>query len=164
MPDVTSIKLHGWDKKPRTTLRSIKIGDIFLLELDAASFAAGRIISKVDIGHGVEILDLLLKQADITHQMIASSRRLCPPFFVDSYGLFDRKIEGDWRIVGHDSEFAAHEENTYFSYGGGQYWKVDIFGNESEISKSEAEKYPSYTPLGDLRVREKVGHLLKSGA
>jgi hypothetical protein len=41
MPDMTSIKLHGWDKKPRTTLRSIKIGDIFLPELDAASFAAG---------------------------------------------------------------------------------------------------------------------------
>ena len=151
---MTLIKIHGWNKKPRAALRGIKIGDIFLLSIDGSSYAAGRVLSKVDIGHGVEFFDLLLPHPEITVSEIASARRAGTPVFVDSYGLFDRKIEGDWRIVGHDDGFVPRAESAYFSYGAGQYWKVDIFGGEVEVSQQEAKKYPPYSPQGDVKVKQ----------
>lgn len=160
---MTLIKIHGWDKKPRTALRGIKVGDIFLLSIDGESYAAGRVLSKVDIGHGVEFFDLLLPRPEITASEIAAAQRAGTPVFVDSYGLFDRKIEGDWRIVGHDDGFAPREESTYFSYGAGQYWRVDIFGAEEEVSQKEAEKYPSYSPQGDAKVKQWLVPLLHRG-
>ena len=155
------IKIHGWDKKPRTALRGIKAGDIFLLLIDGGSYAAGRVLSKVDIGHGVELFDLLLPRPEISASEIASAQRAGMPVFVDSYGLFDRKIEGDWRIVGHDGGFVPQAENAYFAYGAGQYWKVDIFGSEVEVSQREAEKLPPYSPQGDLKVKQWLVSRLK---
>lgn len=147
-------KIQKWDKKSRTTLHSIKVGDIFLMAIDDSRYAAGRIISKVDIGHGAEFFDLILSNPEISATAIESAKRLCSPVFLDSYGLFDRKIEGDWRIVGHDQSLFLADENIYFTYGAGQYWKVDIFGNETEISKEESEKYPPYSPQGDAQIKD----------
>lgn len=153
-------KKLSWEAKPRTMLRYIKVGDIFMLSLDGSSYAVGRILSKVDIGHGVEFFDLLLPSPAVAWEKIESATRLCDPVFIDSYGLFDKKIEGDWRIVGHDSNFAPHEEESYFSCGGGQYWKVNIFGEEVEVTQKEAEKYPPYTPQGDKKVKQWLVPLL----
>lgn len=160
---MTLINIYGWDKKPRTALRGIKVGDIFLLSIDGRAYAAGRFLSKVDIGHGVEFFDLLLPKPEITASEVVSAQRVGTPVFVDSYGLFDRKIEGDWRIVGHDDGFVPHEESAYFSYGAGQYWKVDIFGAEVEVSRSEAEKYPPYSPQGDVKVKQWLVPILNRG-
>lgn len=62
---MTSIKIQGWEKKPRTTLRGIKVGDIFMLSLGDLTFAVGRILSKTSIGHGAEFFDLLLSRPEI---------------------------------------------------------------------------------------------------
>ncbi|WP_373233276.1 Imm26 family immunity protein [Cohnella sp.] len=92
---MTSIKIQGWEKKPRTTLRGIKVGDIFMLSLGDLTFAAGRILSKTSIGHGAEFFDLLLTRPEFSAADIESSRRACPPVIIDSYWVFDRKLDYD---------------------------------------------------------------------
>ncbi|PCE34067.1 Imm26 family immunity protein [Burkholderia ubonensis] len=157
-----SIKLHGWDKKPRTPIRSLKVGDIFLMALSESSYAVGRILSKLDIGHGVEFFDLNLSEHEVAAGQIENAEMLAGPVIVDSYWVFDRKPDCDWRIVGHESGFSPSEGvNAYFSYGGAQYWKIDLFGNQVEISKREAEELPPYTPQRDAQIKKWLTPLLK---
>jgi len=153
---MSSIKIHGWDKKPRTMLRYLKVGDIFLFALDESSYAAGRILSRVAIGHGVEFFDLLLLQPEVTIVQIETAKRMGRPVFIDAYCHFDRKVVGDWRIVGHHHDFVPSEERgVYFTYGDPDYqcWKIDLFGNETEITAGEARELPPYTPQLDARVK-----------
>jgi len=158
---MTTIKIHGWDKKVRTMIRFIKVGDIFLADLGNSLFAAGRILSKLNIGHGVEFFNLVLHEPQISIEEIESAKRLCPPVIIDSYWLFDRKIDCDWRIIGHETGFSVRpESDVYFSYGGGRYWRVDIFGNEKEISEREADNFPPYTPQACEQVKQWLVPLL----
>ncbi|MDR3100193.1 MAG: immunity 26/phosphotriesterase HocA family protein [Paraburkholderia sp.] len=159
---MSTIKIHGWDKKPRTPLRSLKVGDIFLLSLGDSAYAAGRILSKVDIGHGVEIFDLKLSNPEITAEQIIESKIIKEPVIIDSYWVFDKKPDCDWRIVGHDSGFSLPEKlNAHFSYGGAKHWKVDLFGHQVEISQKEAENLPPYTPQRDAQVKKWLLPLIK---
>ena len=59
------IKLWGWDKKPRTMLRYIKLGDIFCFEYDDHTYCFGRIMAKVQF-YIVEILDYTSEQPIIS--------------------------------------------------------------------------------------------------
>jgi len=163
---MSSIKIHGWNKKPRTMLRYLKVGDIFLFALDESSYAAGRILSRVAIGHGVEFFDLLLPQPEVTAEQIESAKRMGRPVFIDAYSLFDRRAEGDWRIVGHHHGFVPGEERgVYFTYGICPYRKVDLFDNEiAIITESEARELPHYSPKGDAQVKRWLVPLLTGKA
>ncbi|MDR1848537.1 MAG: immunity 26/phosphotriesterase HocA family protein [Zoogloeaceae bacterium] len=158
---MSSIKIHGWDKKPRTMLRYLKVGDIFMLSLDYGSYAAGRILSDVSIGNGVEFFDLLLPRPEVTVAQIESAKRIGTPVFINSYGLFDRKSVGNWRIVGHHHGFVPGEERgVYFTYGVGPFWKIDLFDNEIQITESEARKLPLYVTQDDAKVKKWLVPLL----
>ncbi len=160
---MSDLKVFEWNKKVRTVLRSIRPGDIFMFELEPKRFATGRIMSKVDFGHVAEILNYFPDSPQISAETLRSAKRVIPPVVLDSYTLFDKKLAGDWRIVAHEEDYSASpSEQVFFGYGAGaSFKKVDMFGNEISVAKSEAEKLPSYSPKQDWDMRELVAPYLK---
>lgn len=63
------IKIWGWEKKPRTMLRFLKIGGIFCFKYDDHTYCFGRIMAHV-IVHIVEIFDYVSDQPVITDEDI----------------------------------------------------------------------------------------------
>ncbi|AJJ06843.1 immunity 26/phosphotriesterase HocA family protein [Yersinia pseudotuberculosis] len=157
---MSDFKFWRWDKKPRTMLRFIKPGDIFCFRLDGEKYCFGRIISEMSVGHVAEIFDFISSLPEVTEGDISHSLRLTELIVLDTYTLFDKKIEpeGDWRIIGHqDSYTPTNVENTYFTYGiGNSCKKVDIFNNEVPITESEARKIPELVPLRDVHIKELI--------
>lgn len=99
-------------------IRFIKTGDIFCFLNEKNTYCFGRILSKVSIGNVVEILDFVSPTPEIKVNEIEQSNRLIELVILDSYTLFDRKIEGDWRIIGrHINYIPTDFENTFFTYG-----------------------------------------------
>lgn len=84
--------------------------------------------------------------------------RLMPLIILDSYSLFDRKREGEWRIIAHQKNFEpVNVKKTFFVYGANSMKKrVDIWGNIEDISDAESKQYPDYSPCGDWDVQELV--------
>lgn len=153
-------KFWDWDKKPRTMLRFVKPGDIFCFRLDDERYCFGRIISEISVGHVAEIFDFISSLPEIREKDISHSQRLTELIILDTYTLFDRKIEadGDWRIIGHQNNYIpTNVENTYFTYGiGNSCKKVDVFNNEISITESEAKKIPELTPLRDIHIKKLI--------
>ena len=98
-------------------LRFLKSGDIFCFKYDDHTYCFGRIMSKV-IFHIVEIFDYTSDQPIITGKdILRSGRLLVTP--LDTYGLFDRKSEGEWRIIGRQEDYTLPEDAAefWFSWG-----------------------------------------------
>ncbi|MFR3729052.1 immunity 26/phosphotriesterase HocA family protein [Lacrimispora sp.] len=151
-------KIWGWEKKKRTMLRYIKPGDIFCFSFDEESYCFGRIVAKITFGHVAEIFNHMSSEPIIDEEEIVESSRLIEPVILDSYSLFDRKAEGDWRIIGHQEEYVPEKfENVYFAYGLGHSCKItDIWGNEKPISEEEKNNYHLLSPKGDFKVKELI--------
>lgn len=137
-------------------LRFIKPGDIFCFKLSQSSYAFGRVISKIMTGHVVEILGEPKSCPEADWSDILASPRKVPPFILDSYSLFDRKLEGEWRIIGRQTNFVPNKvDNVCFTYGvAGSCKKVNVFGEESAITEKESKKYPLLSPMGDEQVKK----------
>jgi hypothetical protein len=149
---MTTVKIYGWDKKVKTSLKKIKPGDIFCFALGAKRYGVGRIMTQNSLGHVAEIFNQVLSSPVVNS---ISFDRLGGPVILDSYSLFDRKTEGDWRVVAHQENYQpSAEEPVRFVYGVADNVKVvDIFDNETSCSGKEHD-YPSYSPMGDEEVRE----------
>lgn len=156
---LSNFKLFGWEKKPITVLRSIKPGDVFCFEVSKGRYCFGRIIAKVSVGHTAEIYDLFLPEPTVSEQQISAAKRIIPPVVLDSYGLFDKKISGEWRIIGSGPEFIpGGVDNFYFVYGAEENRKkVDIFGNTSPVSNAASQDYPAYSPKQDDQIKFMLG-------
>lgn len=152
---MNQLNAYGWDLRKKTLLRNIKVGDIFCFLIEGG-YRFGRIMTRNKLGHVAEIFD---KVADSPNPAGLKFKRIGQPVILDSYGLFDRKIEGDWRIVAHQDGYTPPiDEPVYFTLGiGGSCKRVDIFDNEEAITESEAKKLPDYSPLGELDVIEELG-------
>jgi len=154
---MSALKIWDWDKKPRTMLRFIKPGDIFCLKINEHQYRFGRIISKIFSGHVAEFFDLTFSTPKITESQLSESKTSLPPQLIDTYSLFDRKIENgsDWRIIGHHDDYTpAHMNDVYFIYGlEGSLKKIDIFDNETNASIEDSQKYPRLNPLGDYDIK-----------
>lgn len=159
---MSRIKLHGWNKKVRTMLRFIKPGDIFCFKLDDGKYCFGRIISKIVTGHVAEIFDYISSIPEISEEEILNSKRLVEPIILDSYTLFDKKLEGEWRIIGSQNDYIPKDvSNIYFSYGvANSCKKVDIYDNETSITELESKGMPRLSPRSDLYIRELVTNAL----
>lgn len=85
-------------------------------------------MTKNSLGHVAEIFDEVLNSPAVNS---LSFSRLGAPVILDSYSLFDRKTEGDWRIVAHEIGYQpSNEESIRFVYGVANNVKlVDIFDN-----------------------------------
>jgi len=149
------IKIWGWDKKPRTMLRFIKPGDIFCFRFDENTYCFGRIISKV-IFWTAEIFDYVSPNPEINEEAILKASRLINPVVLDAYCLFDRRTEGEWRIIGRQEDYTPQNmDNVFFTYGvASGCKKVDIWNNETPISAEEQKKYIMLSPDGDYGVKE----------
>lgn len=96
--------------------------------------------------------------ADVVSEQVAGVlNEICSsdPVILDSYSLFDRKAEGDWRIVAYDNEYQAPlDEPIRFSYGVADNKRlVDIFDNETFLVGME-EDFPRYSPMGDEKIKK----------
>lgn len=151
-------KPSGWDAKPRTVLRSIRPGDLFLFVLEPGRYGVGRIVSAVSVGHVAEFFEPVLDTPDVTGFSPAEARRRGRPLIIDSYSLFDRKLEGDWRIVARQENFQPVDvDDVFFTYGdASNRRKVDVFDRETAIDAAEASRLPPYSPHGDWQVRHKL--------
>lgn len=141
------IKLWGWSKKSRTMIRFIKNGDIFCFRMSEKEYRFGRIISKITMGHVVEIFDFSSLVPEITKEQVLNAKRGMPPFLLDTYRTFDRKMKeeeyDDWRIIGHHRHYIPQDaDSIFFVYGVGPFHKVDIYGADHPISKEEAAQLP----------------------
>ena len=155
------IKIWGWEKKQRTLLRYIKIGDIFCFKYDEHTYRFGRIMARVTF-YIVEIFDYASDQPIISEDDISNANRLLA-IPLDVYSLFDRKIEGEWRIIGHQENFIPEQaEDIWFSWGiGWECRKSDIFHNTVYISEEEWKALPPLSPNGDYSVKRQIANLLK---
>lgn len=145
---MNKLKIYGWERKPKTLLRNIKPGDVFCFFLKDV-YRFGRIMAKNSLGHVAEVFTHVSESPDASE--LSSMERVGNPIILDSYGLFDRKIEGDWRIIAHQENYVVPEdEQIFFTYGvGSGCKKIDIFDTEVAISESESRKLPDYSPLGE---------------
>ena len=158
------INIWGWDKKKRTMLRYIKSGDIFCFQLNKQKYCFGRIMTKFPEGHVAAILDYISTDTVIKAEDIQNASRLIQLVVLDSYSLFDKKAEGEWRIVGHQEDYKpSNVEDIYFTYGIGAWCKkVDIFGNEPSIKQEEQAQYIRLSPIGDIGVRDMILQRIES--
>lgn len=154
---MSDFKFWDWDKKPRTMIRFVKPGDIFCFRLDECKYAFGRVISKIVTGHIAEIFDFISPKPEISETSLNGSKRIIDPMVIDTYSLFDKKIEtgSDWRIIGHQDNYQpSNVEDIYFSYGvGNSCKKEDVFGNIYSISEDEARSLPRLSPHGNYDVK-----------
>lgn len=152
------IKIWEWDKKPRTMLRYINMGDIFCFKFDDYTYCFGRIMAKVQF-HIAEIFDYVSNEPVITEVDICNAGRFMV-IPLDTYSLFDRKSERarkpDWRIIGHQENYIPENvEGIYFAWGIGMgRRKSDVFGNTVPISEDEWRALPKLSPQGEYRVRQ----------
>jgi len=130
-----------------------------MFRVDDNRYGIGRILIKIDFGHLAEVFDEILHSTELSEEIIRHFKRVNSPIILDSYGLFDKKLEGDWRIVAQQDGFQMPtSDNVYFSYGATNSWKkIDVFGNEESITGNEANKLPKYSPKGDREVKEMLG-------
>ena len=73
---------------------------------------------------------------------------------MDVYSTLDNKKhiqKGEWRVLGHYDNFELTPDeikNVFFEYGSsGMKRKIDLLGNDQEISDKEAEEYLPYSPV-----------------
>ncbi|ENT4820041.1 TPA: immunity 26/phosphotriesterase HocA family protein [Citrobacter farmeri] len=155
---MSDFKFWGWDKKPRTMLRFVKTGDIFCFQLDDDKYGFGRIMSLMTVGHISEFFDLFSKKPVITEEEINRAKRIIDPIIIDTYSLFDKKIESgsDWRIIGHQRGYSPKNvDGIYFAFGvGHDCKKKDFYGNVSHISQDEWENTPKLSPKGDYDIKK----------
>ncbi|WP_285426621.1 Imm26 family immunity protein [Pseudomonas sp. efr-133-TYG-103a] len=147
--------IYGWESRKKTPLRNIEPGDIFCFSVEGG-YRFGRIMSRNKLGHVAEIFNTI---SGSPNPVDLKFDRIGRPVILDSYGLFDRKIEGDWRVVAHQEEYSPPvDESIYFTFGvGAGCRRVDIFDNEVAISEFEAKKLADYSPLGEQDVIEELG-------
>ncbi|MFK3942573.1 Imm26 family immunity protein [Pseudomonas monteilii] len=152
---MNNLKLYQWDAKSRTAFNKLKVGDVFCFQLDSQKYAIGRIMTRNSLGHVAEIFDEIVDKPIVDK---VPKIRLGEPVILDSYSLFDRKAEGDWRVVAHDKDYKpSGDESVRFVYGDtGNVRLVDIFDNEVLLT-DERKCYPSYSPMGDWDIKEHFG-------
>ena len=154
---MNGLTLWNWDKKQRTMLRYIKAGDIFCFQYNENTYCFGRILSRLSIGTPAEIFNYVSDSPTITKEVIENTGRMFYPINLDIYTLFDRKLMGEWRIIGKQSCFKPTNTNDiFFTYGIAPCKKMDIYGNETIITKEEAKSIQDFGFMNDFHIKELV--------
>lgn len=154
---MSKIKLWSWDKKPRTMIRYVKVGDIVCFEIDSSGnkFGYGQIIARLTAGFAFKGLDILHTNPDsITIDEFESAEQLGKVFILDVYTTLDKKKflqNGEWRVIGSEDDFKLLDSDinsVYFSMGGkGMYQKKNWLNETFPISDEEADNYLAYGPV-----------------
>ncbi|AXT53792.1 phosphotriesterase [Aquimarina sp. BL5] len=130
-------------------------GDILSIDLDNNEYAFARVLSKLSIGHCIEIFDHIGSKPD-DYKNINFGSRLLQPQIIDSHSLFWLGKEGNWNVLEkHEDYTPPSNENTKFEYGDeSNPTLIDIFGNKEEKSNSDENRYPPYIPKGDIQIKK----------
>lgn len=154
---MSNIELWGWDKKPRTMLRYVKVGDIVCFEIDRSGnkFGYGQLIARLTGGFVFKGLNITHDHADsITVEELQKAESLGSMYLLDVYGTLDNKKylhDGDWRIIGHEKDFRLSEKDintVFFEYGAnGVKKKVSLLNEHTPITDKEAENCIPATPV-----------------
>ncbi|WP_308018360.1 Imm26 family immunity protein [Neisseria bergeri] len=151
------VNLWGWDKGTRTMLRFIKVGDILCFKINESEekYGYGILIAKLDGWFACRIYDIQHTNPNVvTTKEIMEAKQLGKIFILDVYSTLDNKKhihKGEWRVLGHYDNFELTPDeikNVFFEYGpSGMKRKIDLLGNDQEISDKEAERYLPYSPV-----------------
>ncbi len=155
------LEIWGWEKKPRTMLRYLDAGQIFCFKFDDNTYCFGRLMTKVSVGHIAEFFDYTAHNPELGADSLNSAKRIYVQV-LDSYSLFDRKSEGDWRIIGACGNYIPTDvEDIIFHFGIGSGTRlVDFFDHTTPVSPDEAKKYPPLSPRGDYLIKEDIRRLI----
>lgn len=135
----------------------LKPGDVFSLQMDDGRFGFGRIIARINEGHVSEIFDVFAATPSIDPN--AAHRRLTPLVVLDAYGLFQRKSEGNWGIIGKTENYQpdADTAGARFAWGvKGQQKASNLSGGFEPVSDAEAERMPRASPKGDYDIQQLI--------
>lgn len=156
------IEIWGWDKKPRTMLRYLDPGQIFCFQFDENKYCFGRLMTHCAVGHIAEFFDFISSLPEITAERIKKSKRT-EIAILDSYSLFDRKTEGEWRIIGICNNYIPTDvENIIFYFGVGDVLTlIDFFYRMKSVPKDEAMKFPPQSPFGDYLIKKLLADKIK---
>jgi hypothetical protein len=156
---MSELTIWNWDRKQRTMLRYIKAGDIFCFQYNERTYCFGRIITRLKIGTPSEIFDYVSSTPVISKDTIINSKRMFHPVNLDVYTLFDRKLMGEWRIIGKDDNYTpVNVEDVFFTFGIAPCKRIDVFGNETIITKNESDSIQDFGFLNDFHIKELVKH------
>lgn len=110
------------------------------------------------VGHFAEIFDYISNDTVIEMDDIKNASRLTSIVILDSYSLFDRKTEGEWRIIGRQEDYTPTDaEDIYFAWGiGSGCRKSNIFDDTISISEEESRSLPKLSSTGDWVIRKQV--------
>ena len=129
-------------------------GDIFAFKIKDECFGFGRLISKVSVGMVAEIFDYISPHP--IFDMTKTDSWLIQPLVLDTYSLFERRLEGDWRIIAHTEPFVADSkyDNIKFIYGEppNNLKAVSVDDKTQPISSDAARGCREYAPYGDYHV------------
>ncbi|EAU3937542.1 hypothetical protein ICI63_004612 [Salmonella enterica subsp. enterica] len=91
---------------------------------------------------------------------MSNARRIIEPIIVDTYSLFDKKLENgsDWRIIDHQVNYNPKNlDGIYFALGiGDSCKKKDCYGNDFLISESEWKTLPKLSPKGGFDIKKRL--------
>jgi len=139
-------------KKKKVKLES---GDVLSIDLGNNEYAFARVLTKVSIGHCIEILDFIGNSPN-QHSEIDFESRLLTPQIIDSYSLFWLRKEGDWEIEAKQKDFVpSQDEQTKYEFGDAMNLTlIDIFGNTEPKSRKDETRYAPYSPKGDIQIKK----------
>jgi len=137
--------------KENKSRERFKPGDVFYLELPDGRYAFGRCISKVSIGHIVEIFNYFSDKP--VFDLGLTNERLFRPIPLDSWSVLRcNKRDGNWKVIGHDADFVpTNMEDALYVYGTGPTRKVVNYLGQivGEVSSKEVDKITIYASLGE---------------
>ena len=146
---------NAWDKKKRTKLSSLMVGDIFALKVDGGGYAFGRLAAKILGSFAAEFFDKIKTEPELSASEYQGLKAVVLPIEIDSYGLFDRKIEGDWRIIGRDAAYVyPNPDRRIFKIGVPQNFKYINMAGDWVDASSDFGDVPYLTTNGDYHVQE----------
>jgi hypothetical protein len=138
-------------------------GDIFAFKINEELFGFGRLVANVSIGMVAEIFHYFSKQPIL--DLSKTNEWVIQPLILDTYSLFERKIEGDWRIIGHldDNNLDEKFKDIKFVYGmpPKQLMAVSIDDSEQPISQQESASFRRYSPCGDYDVKQLLQEIIE---
>lgn len=158
----TFTEIWGWTKKKRTLLRQLKAGHIFCFEYNKDKYCFGRLMAKQACGHIAEFFNLVSPIPEITAEQLSNANRIAVAL-LDSDPLFDKRIEGNWRIIGICRNYIPSDvNNIFFYFGVGNNLNViDFFDRTKHIPAAEARKFPPESPCGDLEIKRLLADKIK---
>lgn len=142
-------------KKKKVKLGDIKSGDVVSFQCAPGTFGYGVIVSRIMDGHVAELCKYFGPGPEMPPESNLADT-FFPPVILDAFSLIEKAVEGDWRIVGHISNYLPDDRvsNIRFRWGvKGKQSTTDIHNHHEKVSDEEAAKWPNASPSGDWDVK-----------